>query len=77
MILSWFSIIIIFFWGNVGEYQERFVFVKVFIRLGEGSEIHLEVCFSLAKTTFVTRVDNFLDTFLQTERDQVEQIQNG
>ena len=77
MILSWFPIIIIFFWGNVGEYQERFVFVKVFIRLGEGSEIHLEVCISLAKTTSVTRVGNFLDTFLQTERDQVEQIQNG
>ena len=55
--------IIIFFWGNVGEYQERFVFVKVFIRLGEGSEIHLEACISCAKATFVTQVGNFLDTF--------------
>ena len=69
--------IIIFFWGNVGEYQERFVFVKVFIRLGEGSEIHLEVCISRAKTTFVTRVGNFLDTFFYKHRDQDEQIQNG
>ena len=65
--------IIIFFWGNVGEYQERFVLV----RLAEGGEIHLEVCISRVKTTLVTQIGNFLDTFLQTERDQDEQIQNG